>query len=87
MSNKPKVKLYTLSTCPWCMRTKQFFKDKGIEFEFVDYDLASEKEQKKILKDIEKLGARSSFPLVIIDEYVIQGYDPEHYEKVLSKKK
>ena len=37
-----KVSMYTLSTCPWCRKTKQFFKDKNIQFDFIDYDLATE---------------------------------------------
>ena len=37
-----KVSMYTLSTCPWCRKTKKFFKDKNIQFEFIDYDLATE---------------------------------------------
>ena len=37
-----KISMYTLSTCPWCRKTKKFFRDKGISFDFIDYDLANE---------------------------------------------
>lgn len=58
-----KVSMYTLSTCPWCRKTKKFFKDKNIPFEFVDYDLASEEEQEKISRDMMKYTGHIAFPL------------------------
>jgi len=82
-----KVKMYTLSYCPWCMKTKEFFRENKIPFEFVDYDLVSEEEQEKIQDEIQKLGGDGGFPFVIIDRSVIQGYNPEEYAKALGLKK
>jgi glutaredoxin len=79
-----KIKMYTLSTCPWCMRTKRFFKDKKVKFEYVDYDLADEKVQETIAKDCRARGVPLSFPIVIIGDKVVQGYDPEKYEELLK---
>ena len=44
-----KVTMYTLSTCPWCRKTKKFFTEHNIPFEFTDYDLADEATQDKII--------------------------------------
>jgi glutaredoxin len=81
-----KVFMYTLSTCPWCRKTKQFFRDKNIPFEYVDYDLVGEKEQEKILEEISKYGG-SAFPFVKMDGEVIIGYQPQKYAELLSKGK
>lgn len=81
-----KVSMYTLSTCPWCRKTKQYFKDKNIPFEYVDYDLAGEKEQEKILEEISKYGG-SAFPFVKIDGEVVIGYNPQKYDELLNKAK
>ncbi len=78
-----KVFMYTLSTCPWCRKTKQFFKDKNIPFEYVDYDLADEKEQEKIMEEISKHGG-SAFPFVMIDGKVVIGYNPEKFSELLG---
>ena len=48
-SNKPKIKLYTLSTCSHCMRTKRFFKDNGIDTDIVDVDLLPGAERERII--------------------------------------
>ena len=37
-----KVVMYTLSTCPWCMRAKKFFREHDIPFEYTDYDKADD---------------------------------------------
>lgn len=47
-----KVFMYTLSTCPWCRKTKQFFRDSNIPFDYVDYDLQGEEEQEKIIDEM-----------------------------------
>jgi glutaredoxin len=81
-----KVKMYTLSTCPWCMKTKKFFKDNKIPFEYIDYDLASEAEQKKLMKELETLGSTGGFPVVVIEENVVLGYNPDAYKQLLKLK-
>jgi glutaredoxin len=77
-----KVSMYTLSTCPWCRKTKKFFKDKNIPFDYVDYDLANEAEQEKISKDMMKYTGHIAFPFVRIGDEVIIGYNPERYEQL-----
>jgi glutaredoxin len=81
-----KVKMYTLSTCPWCMKTKKFFRDNQIPFEYTDYDLASEADQKKLMKELTSLGSTGSFPVVIIEQQVIIGYNPDAYRQLLNLK-
>lgn len=81
-----KVKLYTLSTCPWCMKTKKFFKDNKIPFEYTDYDLLSEAEQKKLMKELIAMGCAGGFPVVVIDGEIIIGYSPDKYKQVLKLK-
>lgn len=80
-----KVSMYTLSTCPWCRKTKKFFKDRNIPFDYVDYDLASEPEQEKISKEMMKYTGHISFPFVRIEDKVIIGYNPEQYEEQLKQ--
>jgi glutaredoxin len=79
-----KVSMYTLSTCPWCRKTKKFFKDRGISFDFIDYDLASEDEQDKISKDVMKYTGHIAFPFVRIGDEVVIGHNPEKYEELIK---
>jgi glutaredoxin len=78
--------MYTLSTCPWCRKTKKFFKDRNIPFDYVDYDLAGEQEQERIGREMLKHTGHISFPFVCIDDQVVIGWNPEKYEELLRGK-
>ena len=77
------VIIYTLSTCPWCRKTKNFFTEHNIPFSFIDYDLADEATQNKITQELDAAGA-TGFPFVRINDEVIVGYQPERYAKALK---
>ncbi|HBB67543.1 MAG: NrdH-redoxin [Elusimicrobia bacterium GWA2_56_46] len=79
-----KIKIYALSTCLWCKRTKKFFEDRKISFEAVDYDKADEAEQERIMAEMRGKGGGGSFPYVCIGEEVVQGYDPDEFERLLG---
>ena len=78
-----KVSMYTLSTCPWCRKTKKFFTDHHIPFEFTDFDLADEATQDKIIREMEAEGA-NGFPFVRIDGQVVEGWQPARYAELLG---
>lgn len=77
-----KVSIYTLSTCPWCRKTKKFFAERNIPFNYIDYDLADEATQEKILQELDAAGA-TGFPFTKIGDEVISGYQPELYLSAL----
>lgn len=81
-NNKHKVRMYALSTCPWCMATKQFLKDNNIEFEYVDADKSDENDKEEIRKDILNRGGSLAYPRIIVDDKVlISGFDKERIKK------
>ncbi|MDH5810656.1 MAG: glutaredoxin family protein [Candidatus Methanomethylicaceae archaeon] len=70
-NKKHKVFVYALSTCAWCKKTKQFLKDKDVEYEYVDVDLLSKEDLEKVKNEITSRGAPLQFPLIIIDDKVM----------------
>jgi glutaredoxin len=78
--------MYTLSTCPWCRKTKKFFKDMNVDFDYIDYDLADEATQKRIMDDMGRFGGSLSFPFVKVDGKFVQGYNPEKFKELLAGK-
>lgn len=74
-NNRNKVFLYTLSTCAWCRMTKQYLKDNGVEYEYVDVDRCSEEDLNKIKKDILDRGGSLSYPVIVVnDKTLINGF-------------
>ncbi len=84
MSQKPSIKLYTLSTCSHCLRTKRFFKDNEIAMEFVDVDLLSGAERERTMDEVRKLNPDCSFPTICIGDTVIVGFNEEKLKKALK---
>lgn len=83
-NKKHRVLLYTLSTCAWCNRTKKFFKDNGIEYEYVDVDLCDEDDKRKVRNDIAKRGGNVLYPTIIIDDDIlIAGFLEDRIKEVL----
>jgi len=66
-----KVILYALSTCVWCKMTKQYLKDNGIEYDYIDVDLCEEEDKQKIRQDIQSKGGPLSYPTTIVDDKVV----------------
>jgi glutaredoxin len=64
-------------------KNKNFFKINHVPFDYVDYDLQPETEQEKIMDKIQK-SVTPGFPVVIVGDQVIVGYDPEKYSKTLD---
>lgn len=84
-NNKHKVLMYAISTCGWCKRTKNFLRDKNVEYEYVDIDLCSREDREEIRKDILSRGGRLSYPTIIIDEKsLITGFQEDKIREVLE---
>jgi glutaredoxin len=79
----PSVSMYTLSTCPSCEKAKKFFTERHIPFQFINYDLADQAMQDKILRELEAEELQA-FPFVRIGDQTVQGYDPKRYAKLLG---
>jgi glutaredoxin-like protein NrdH len=84
VSKKAKIKLYALSTCSHCMRTKRFFKEQGIEPEIIDVDLLTGAERERIMNEVRKFNPECSFPTICIDDDVIVGFNEEKLRTALG---
>jgi len=79
---KNDVFLFALSTCGWCKMTKEFLKDMGIEYSYVDVDLLDDEDSREVEKILKKFKTDPSFPKIIIDEeIIISGFDEEAIKK------
>jgi len=82
--SKSKIKLYTLSTCSHCIRTKRFFKDNGIDMEFIDVDLLTSAERESVMDEVRKLNPDCSFPTICIGDIIIVGFNEEKLKEALN---
>lgn len=78
------VKVYALSTCPWCKKVKKYLDDRNIEYNCIDVDLAKGEEQDNALKEVEKLTGKRAFPVTVINDTVITGFKEDEFEGALK---
>jgi glutaredoxin-like protein NrdH len=82
---KGNIMLYALSTCVWCKKTKRLLNELGVDYHFVDVDLAVPEEKEKINQKVLKWNPSGSYPTIVIDDQqCIVGYDPEKIKEVIG---
>lgn len=74
------VKVYSTKTCPWCVRVKEFLKEKGVSFEEVDVGV----DQKAAKEMMEKSG-QMGVPQIEINGKMIVGFNQAAIEKALKE--
>ena len=84
MNLSGRIKVFALSTCPYCRRTKKFLDEHEVDYESVDVDLLEGEEQERVLREITGMTGRQSFPIIVTDAGVIVGYDEEKLRKAIG---
>lgn len=74
-----KVTIYSTPTCPWCSKAKEFFKEKGIEFEDIDVS-----KDRASAEEMVKKSGQMGVPVIDIDGKVMVGYNEDEFEKALK---
>lgn len=75
-----KVEIYSTPSCPYCVKAKEFFKEKGIKF--TEYNVA--RDQKMAQKMVERTG-QMGVPVIDIDGEIVIGFDKSKIEELLGK--
>ncbi|HNV94009.1 MAG: Glutaredoxin [Candidatus Methanofastidiosum methylothiophilum] len=79
------IKLYALSTCAWCEKTKDLLKGLGIEFKFIYVDLLQGDTKQYAIDEVRKYNKNCSFPtLVINNDKTIVGFKATEIKEALS---
>lgn len=73
------VTVYSTPTCPYCVYTKEYFKQHNISF--VDIDVT--RDRSKAQEMISKSG-QMGVPVIDIDGNILVGFQPNEFEKLLN---
>jgi glutaredoxin-like YruB-family protein len=74
------IKVYSTKTCPWCVRLKEFLKEKGVQFEEIDVSVDQE-----AAKEMMEKSGQMGVPQIEINGKMIVGFDKEKIEEELEK--
>ena len=73
------VTVYSTTTCPWCVKARDYLKSKGIEFNDINVSLDPRAAQEMI----EKSGQRG-VPVLDINGNIVVGFDKPQIDKLLG---
>ncbi len=78
--------LFSLSTCQWCRKGKQWLSDNAYSYKYIDVDLlpiADKRELKRALMGF--FDATIRYPFIVIDgKDFYAGYNPENWVLLLE---
>lgn len=73
------VRVFSTSTCPFCVALKNFLKEHNIQFEDIDVS-ENEVAQKEMIEKSGQMGV----PVVDIDGQIVVGFDQGKIKKLLK---
>jgi glutaredoxin-like protein NrdH len=78
------VKLYALSTCGWCKKTRRFLDDHNVDYEYEYVDLLTGAEKDRVMAEVKRWNPQLSFPTVVVnDSEVVVGFREDRLREVL----
>ena len=79
MAKPAKVRVYTTSTCPWCVKAKEFLKANNVKYEEVNVG-----DNEKARNEMFEKSGQFGVPVIDVNGTVIVGFDKEALKKALS---
>jgi len=84
-TSSSRIKLFTLSTCIWCKKTKALLKEMDIEYDYVDVDMLNGTEKEKALEELKRFNPQCSFPSLVLNSAVcIVGFKETEIREALK---
>jgi glutaredoxin-like protein NrdH len=80
------VKIFTLSTCGWCKKTKELLKALDVQYEYIDVDKLTGDDVTEASEEVKKYNPYRTYPTIVIDngKHVILGFNDKEIKKKLS---
>ena len=75
----PAVKVYSTTTCPWCVKTKEFLKAHNVSYQEENVGM-NEKARNEMFEKSGQFGV----PVVDVSGTIIIGFDKEALKKALA---
>ncbi len=75
------VTIYSTSTCTWCKKTKEWFKEHDVKYAEVNITEHPEKAE-----EVVKLSGQTGVPVIDVDGEIIIGFDEDALKKALKIK-
>jgi glutaredoxin-like protein NrdH len=84
------VRLYALSTCPYCRLTKKYLDEQGVTYELTEVDLLEgvqsdlDSPKGEAVAEVKRLSGGSSFPVLAVGSEVVVGFNKGRINRLLK---
>jgi len=78
------VKVFALSTCPYCRMARAYLDENDVEYDVVEVDLLAGDERSEAIDEVKAISGGTSFPVVLVDEEVIIGFNKKRMKELLD---
>jgi glutaredoxin-like protein NrdH len=79
------VKVFALSTCPYCKMARQYLTDEGVVFDVTEVDKLEGQARVDAVEEVKRLSGGTSFPVIVIGEEVIVGYNKPRIKELIAR--
>jgi len=76
-----KVILFSSTSCPWCLRAKNYLREKGVRVKEIKVD-----KDPQAAQDLLKMTGRMAVPVLVIGGKKVVGFDRQKIDKLLGLK-
>jgi glutaredoxin-like protein NrdH len=80
----PEVKVYALSTCPYCHQARAFLDENSVPFEVVEVDKLTGQLREDTVDEVKRLSGGTSFPVIVVGDQVIVGFDRSRLSQLVG---
>jgi glutaredoxin len=84
MDDAPAIHLFSLSSCPHCKRVARMLDDRGLPYAITLVDRLDPAAQEEIVAQLKALGAGGAFPVLLMGERVIAGFQEKALREALA---
>jgi glutaredoxin len=84
------VRLFALSTCPYCRLTKKYLDEHGVSYSLTEVDLLEGAQSDigtpkgEAVAEVKRLSGGTSFPVLAVDGDVVVGFNKGRINKLLG---
>lgn len=79
------VKLYALSTCGWCRKTKAYLDELQVAYQYRYVDMLTGSEREEAISEMARWNPARSYPTLVVDEEkAVVGFKPDKIKEALG---
>lgn len=79
------LRVYAISTCPYCKKTLKFLDENGIKADVIFIDELDMEKKEMAIREVYSYAGMYAVPVLVYKDKVIVGYDKEKLEELLEE--